>query len=150
MQEVCLKLSNQAHAGKVRVDNGSALDAYMRALAANTASDYFRARNAQRRDAGRTMSLENPAIQQTLADPLGGAAAIERRVLLRQIEQLSAAGDPRDLYVFRLFHWQGLTAKEIAQIPAVQLTEKGVESLIRRMKKRFEGGGEGIAAGAPS
>jgi RNA polymerase sigma factor (sigma-70 family) len=152
IQEVCMKLSQQARTRKMPEKDDQAVEGYLKALAANTASDYFRARNAQRRDAGRTTSLEDPGLRQKLKDRFG-PDEMEQQVLMGEIEKLFE-DSPRELLVFRLHCQQGLTAKEIAAIPSVQLTEKGVESLIDRMKKsarkKFLGGGEGISAGGPS
>jgi RNA polymerase sigma-70 factor (ECF subfamily) len=146
VQEVCMKLSQHAWTQKMPDAENQAIESYLKALAANAASDYFRARNAQRRDAGRTASLNDSGIQQNLKDRFG-AKEMDQRVLVGEIERMFE-GLPRDLTVFRLYYVQSLTAKEIAAIPEVRLTEKGVESLIRRMKeavrKQLDGSGEGI------
>ncbi len=129
-----MKLSLQAHSHQVSaVGDGPPLEAYLKALVANTASDFFRAKYAQRRNAGRTTSLDQELIQPFMKAG-SGPEEMNHRVLMSQIEQ-RFAGSPRDLTIFRLYFIQSFTAKEIAAIPALQLSEKGVESLIRRMKE---------------
>ena len=58
--------------------------------------------------------------------------SLELKVLVREIDKQLGC-PPRDRNVFWLYYREGLTAAEIAAIPAVGLSVKGVESLIHRM-----------------
>lgn len=128
-QEICLKLSQSIGSippGAMQED--SSADAYLRALAANAARDVLRAQHARKRGEHATVALEDrlPA----LAADLGMEP--ERMALLGQVNSL-LEGSARDRAAFWLYYRQGLTAKEIASIPWVGLTVKGVESLLYRM-----------------
>ncbi len=129
MQEVCLKMSSQARLRKIPDIEGALLEAYLKASIANAAHDYFRTQRAKRRDVRVTTSIdEAPAwdLQQH------GGAKVDRALLIQQIEHL-VQGSARDRNVFFLYYRHGWTAREIAAIPSVSLTPKGVESLIFRM-----------------
>lgn len=89
-------------------------------------------------------------------------------MLISQIESFLPQ-DRREQVIFRLYYRQGLTAKEIASIPAFGLSVKGVESVILRITNqireriqkgapmsgrpgllRFRGRGKGISSSNPS
>jgi len=57
---------------------------------------------------------------------------------LREIEDMidEIAEKERDKVVFLLYYRQGLTAKKIAGIPGIDLSEKGVESCLHRLTER--------------
>jgi RNA polymerase sigma-70 factor (ECF subfamily) len=102
--------------------------AYLKALAANTARDYLRQKNAYKRGGAKTTSVEDRL--QEIAGP--DVPNIERSILIRQIDRLLGP-DSRERTIFWLYYKQGFTAKEIAALPVFQLTPKGVESLLRRL-----------------
>jgi RNA polymerase sigma-70 factor (ECF subfamily) len=139
IQECFLKL--QAARGNSQAlpsafDSEETAVAYLKVLAANAARDYFRMKNAEKRSAAKTTSLEDQ-----LHEVIGGdAPALEREVLIRQIDRFLPGG-AKARTVFWLYYRQGFTAKEIASVPAFHLTPKGVESLIRRLttviRKKF-------------
>jgi RNA polymerase sigma-70 factor, ECF subfamily len=104
--------------------------AYFSVVAANAARDFFRARNATKRGAQQTVSLTDSIM--CVMPAAGLHSAVERNLLMTQIEEC-LRGTRRDQIVFRLYYRQGFTAKEIAAIPALDLTVKGVESLIHRI-----------------
>jgi len=61
-----------------------------------------------------------------------------RRLLLGKIEEVleevtEGANAERDRMVFWIYYRQGLTASAIAAIPALKLTQKGIESLLSRV-----------------
>jgi RNA polymerase sigma-70 factor (ECF subfamily) len=43
----------------------------------------------------------------------------------------------RDKLVFLLYYRQGFTAKAIAELPGIQLSEKGVESCLLRLTRHL-------------
>jgi RNA polymerase sigma-70 factor (ECF subfamily) len=71
---------------------------------------------------------------------MGGQAAMEREVLLKQIDRCletcsEGADQERDRLIFWLYYQQGMSAKDIAALPTVGLTAKGVESAIFRLTR---------------
>ena len=67
------------------------------------------------------------------------AAAIERDVLIREIDEilkrnLTGPHASRDRRVFWLFFRHEMTAKAIAAVPGIGLSDKGVESALLRLK----------------
>ena len=87
---------------------------------------------------------------QALSESLGGADAMEREILLNEIEScLNACTEgetqERDCFVFWLYYQQGLSAREIGGISCLDLGVKGVESLIQRTIKEVR---ERISEGA--
>lgn len=150
LQEICLKVSGLARQGKLSgLDNGRR-ESYLKALAANAASDYFRCRRRERRNDQTTLPL--PDQESQLQSELG-VDALEAGVLFRQLDDL-IEGMPRERHIFHLYYRQGFSAQEIAAIPALGLSVKGVESLLRRitkrMKERLDERGKGFSAGTPS
>lgn len=130
VQDICLKISQQVRSIAARMPaDDVAAELYSKAVAANAAQDTMRSRHAAKRDVSVTVKLEDHV--ELLKESLGGVA-LERTILFRQVDEL-LEGSARDRSVFWLYYRQGLTAKEIAAIPALQLTNKGVESLLYRM-----------------
>jgi RNA polymerase sigma-70 factor (ECF subfamily) len=128
IQEVSLKLiqKDPAILADLPKDPSSSL-AYFSVLAANAARDFFRSRNAVKRGVNRTVSIES-----TLDSILpGGSDHPDRGLLLAQIEECLPE-DRKMQFIFRLYYRQGFSAKEISAIPAVELSVKGVESIIHR------------------
>jgi len=130
LQDICLKICQLVKAGACLPTEEAALEAYFKVMAANAARDWMRRRRAGKRNQDVTFPIEDHLGE--LLEGIGAAQAVERAVLLRQIKD-RLEGSPRDVAVFWLYYRQGLSAAEIAAIPAVGLTDKGVESLIRRM-----------------
>jgi RNA polymerase sigma-70 factor (ECF subfamily) len=62
---------------------------------------------------------------------------MQRSVLLSQLDSrlrsVQGATGRRDRDLFWLYYLQGLTAEEIAALPSLGLTPKGVESALRRV-----------------
>ena len=59
------------------------------------------------------------------------AAAVARNV----DDLLKKSVSPRDRQIFGLYYRQGMTAKQIASIQALNLSTKGVEAVIVRLNK---------------
>jgi RNA polymerase sigma-70 factor (ECF subfamily) len=127
-QDICLKISQQFRSISVRMPREeAAAELYCKAVAANAAHDSLRARFAAKRRVSLTVRLDD---QPPAAMPVDSGG--EREILLAQVKRL-LGGSRRDQTVFWLYYRQGFTAKEIASIPALGLTNKGVESLLHRM-----------------
>jgi len=142
VQETYLKL----YADKFRLllsfalQHPEAVSGYIKTIAVNIAHDHLKALHSQKRGSGETAeSLENVEPSANSAG-LGGPAAMEREVLLKQIDSCLATcsqgpDQDRDRVIFWLYYQQGMSAKTIAVLPTVGLSAKGVESVIFRLTR---------------
>jgi RNA polymerase sigma-70 factor (ECF subfamily) len=117
-----------------------AVSGYIKTTAANVAHDHFKALRSRKRGLGETAQLQVDLDPPAQSGDLGGQAAMEREVLLKQIDRCleTCAQGPdqeRDRVIFWLHYQQGLSAKAIAELPTVGLTAKGVESAISRLTR---------------
>ncbi len=136
VQEVFIKILDSLSRilKDIRVGQDSEVPGIIRAIAVNVVNDNFRMRHAMSRGAGITQPME-------IAEAPGrdaSAETLERHVLFAEIEQLlkeKAGVSTRDLEIFLLYYREGLSAKKISQLPAFNLTVKGVESLLVRLTK---------------
>jgi len=117
-----------------------AASGYIKTIAANVTHDYFKSLHSQRRGAGQVQQLPEGADPGESDLRLGSAARMEREILLKQIEcclDACSAGrdEARDRLIFRLYYRQGMTANDIAGLPHIGLTTKGVESAIFRLTR---------------
>lgn len=142
VQETYLKLC--ANRGQLLREfefrHSDSLFGFLKVVAANVVNDHFKSLNTVKRGAGMmsggSADMESiPATGQP--DQL---SSTERDILLDEIDDLlrSRASEPcheRDRTIFWLYYRQGLTARQIASIPAVGLSAKGVESTILRLTR---------------
>ena len=139
VQEVYLKLCAD-HCQSLRDFQGAhpdSLFAYLKVTSTNLVWDHFKARRARKRGSGcadQSLDLDDPP------DRAGGSGSreeLEQIVLRKQIGGLlSEEGYSRaHRALFWLYYRQGYTAAALAAIPAVDLTVKGVESLLLRMTR---------------
>jgi len=139
IQEIYLKLC--AHGARAlqsaREMTADAVPAYLKVVAVNAAHDYFRARAAQRRGGASTEPMSERHEARAAAPP-----KMEERVILRQLDdildrQTQLENGARDRAIFRLHYREGMTAKEIAAMPGIDLSIKGVEAVIHRLTARI-------------
>jgi len=113
---------------------------YLKKTAANTAHDYFRHGRSQ------TSGGDQPHVSTSDVDPEGGHEThgsqeqIAFTVILSEIDEqlqtvLRGPDRERDRTIFWLYFRQGMSTKEIASLPAIGLTTKGVGSVIERLKQ---------------
>jgi RNA polymerase sigma-70 factor, ECF subfamily len=119
-----------------------AIAGYVKTIAMNVGHDYFKALHSQKRGSGEIEQSIEENDPKASGSELGGQDAIERAVLLKQIneylETCSEGPDQgRDRLVFWLYYQQGMSAKAISSLPTVGLTAKGVESAISRLTRRI-------------
>jgi len=129
IQETYLRLcKDDCHALRAfEARHEEAILGYLKVIATSVALDYFRARSTQKR----REEVENNG---TLPDVGVPSTTIEQSALLRELDQRLAASETvRDRTIFWLYYRQGYTAKDIAAIPSLGLTQKGVESCIYRL-----------------
>jgi RNA polymerase sigma-70 factor (ECF subfamily) len=111
---------------------------FLKVLTANVANDYFKKIHADKR--GGAQASEPLVDTQRVASAAGPASpeSVERAVLLDEVDACLCAVAPadtreRDRTIFWLNYRQGLTAKEIVELPSVGLSLKGVESTLHRL-----------------
>jgi RNA polymerase sigma-70 factor (ECF subfamily) len=139
-QETYLKLC--AGGGRVLAEFDSsdpdAILAFLRVVTTNVANDYFKRLHAGKRGGAQaTESLDDLKHADTPVSA-AGSDRIERTMLLQEVDACLSAVAPaetrdRDCVIFWLYYRQGLTAKEIAELPAIGLGLKGVESTLHRL-----------------
>jgi RNA polymerase sigma-70 factor, ECF subfamily len=110
---------------------------YVKTIAVNLTHDYFKSRYSQKRGSGSTSHMVE-GMESSLAGNETGPEAIERKVLLRQIKECleicsEGPDQDRDRAIFWFYYLQGMTAKDIAALPGISLSAKGVESVIYRL-----------------
>ncbi len=142
VQEVYLKLC----AGHCRLlaeldlRHPAALLGYLKVITTNVVHDHFKSLHAEKRGAGEAAeeldALDLPAGNQAA----GGPVALEREVLLREIDAClcaldSGATQERDRTIFWLHYRQGMSARAIAALPSIGLSIKGVESTLLRLTR---------------
>lgn len=134
MQETYLKLCAANGSSLLALRNSTPLGvvAYLRAVAHNTATDYFRSQLALRRSG----QLNHVSLDE--ANPKAFAidnGSTERALLLDKVRRCleERSKKTRDRAIFWLYFRQGQTTKAIASTPAVNLSQKGVESVLRQL-----------------
>jgi RNA polymerase sigma-70 factor, ECF subfamily len=129
IQEISLKLVEKDSSILAGLpQEPSSASAYLSVVAANAARDFFRSRQAEKRGIKRTISFDDTL--ESLSPRTQNDA--DRHLIMTQIEGFLPR-DRKSRSVFWLYYRQGFSAREIAAIPAFELTVKGVESLIRRI-----------------
>lgn len=119
-----------------------AIFGYLKAIAYTVTLDHFKVHYAAKRGA----KLRSDADFDDSLRVEGKESRVESDILVRELEQIAAqfAEGERDKLVFVLYYRQGFTTNKIAAIPAIGLSQKGVESclhrLTQRLKKRVAGG----------
>lgn len=141
-QEVFVKFS--ANGGEVLRrfaprDPGSAFG-YVKVIAARVVHDYFRSQQSK--------GLQEPAAS---AESIPATDDVDRRMIVRDIDDfLRKDANERDRQIFWLYYVNGMTAREIAALPGIEINAKGVESVLVRLGRsirQFLGRGEGKARG---
>ncbi len=111
--------------------------ALLRVIAASVASDFFRRQYSARRGAQKTTTEFDEYSGSVQRGTDSYDAKMHQNVLFSEIDsRMLAASDAvstRDRAIFWLYFRQGFTAEEIAGLPVVHLTPKGVESVLRRV-----------------
>jgi RNA polymerase sigma-70 factor, ECF subfamily len=104
-----------------------AIFGYIKVIATSVALDHFRTRSTQKRRG----EVEDDGTHLEASSP---STAIEHITLLKELDQhLASSESVRNRTIFWLYYRQGYTAKDIAAIPNLGLTQKGVESCIYRL-----------------
>ncbi|HEU4769921.1 MAG TPA: sigma-70 family RNA polymerase sigma factor [Pyrinomonadaceae bacterium] len=141
VQEIYLKLcaDNYRLLRSYEPKHPDAIYGYLKVVTANVVHDRFKASHSEKRGGDQVMQ-DLTTLENQTDDALGSKQALERQILLREIDahlNASLSGDTaeRDRTIFWLYYRQGFTTKAIASLPAIGLTMKGVESTILRITK---------------
>lgn len=139
VQEVLLRLcERERRILREFVPRGEAsFFALLRVIAASVASDFFRRQYSARRGAQQTTTGLDENSGSVQSGTNSSDVKMHQNVLFSEIDsRMVAASDAvstRDRAIFWLYFRQGFTAEEIAGLPAVHLSPKGVESVLRRI-----------------
>jgi len=133
-----------------------AIYAFLKVVTSNVANDYFKRLRAGKRGGSRSDAPLDDAERNGSAVGPSGDAHVERAVLLKEVDACFCTVAPeqtheRDRTIFWLYYRQGLTAKEIMELPFKDLSLKGVESILHRLTRlvrtRLEGPDGGSVGG---
>lgn len=137
-QEVYLKLCDRHRGVLLKFDQGS-VEAYLTRVTANAVLDLLRARHTIRRNESFVRNIMETGDLPGRSDSEGSPGRLYRNVLVREIDDHFKAvthqgqTPERDLFILREYYLNGRTAGELAELPPVRLTTKGVESIIHRL-----------------
>jgi RNA polymerase sigma-70 factor (ECF subfamily) len=141
-QETYLKLckDNCRALRSVATAHESAIFAFLKVIATNTAQDYFRSVASSKSGSGKALVAKSVFLEHGLSR--GASSELEREILLEEIDKelKTHAHEPnfeRDYAIFWLHYSQGLTSAQIAALPGVRLTVKGVESTLLRLTRQM-------------
>ena len=143
IQDTYLKLCNDncRLLRSFQPEHSNSIYGFLQVMAANVVHDHFKAERAGKRGAGQKTESISERVQSdpaARASARGSSDSMERHLRLRQIDEVLAqvAAGPdhkRNCMIFFLYYRQGLTASEIAALPSLHLTTKGVESILARL-----------------
>jgi len=120
--------------------DGDIVQRYIKTIAINVTHDHFKSFHSQKRGSGETDQLLEDFESRAQSSGHGGSEAIERQVLLKQIDRLLqncavGSNQERDCLIFWFYYRQGMSAKAIAALAIIKLTAKGVEAVILRITR---------------
>jgi RNA polymerase sigma-70 factor (ECF subfamily) len=121
-----------------RSENPDSLYSFLKVIAANTARDHCKATLALKSGGGKVTAMPT-GMEEWKATHLTRDAA-DWRLLWSDVDsilsQAGGGGDARrDKTIFGLYYRQGWSARDISLIPAIGLTQKGVEIVLNRLVK---------------
>lgn len=121
------------------IERPDAILAYLKKTAVNATHDHFKHGHSQSAGGNSphvsTFDVEPEAAQEAQ----GSQEKIAFEIFLSEIDQhlklcLAGPDQERDRTIFWLYFRQGMSTKEIASLPAIGLSAKGVGSVIERLK----------------
>jgi RNA polymerase sigma-70 factor, ECF subfamily len=121
------------------IQHPNAILGYIKKTAANTTRDYFKHGHSQ------SSGGDKPHVSTTDVDPEAGNEVhgsqerIAFGIFLNEIDEhlnrcLTGPDQERDRTIFWFYFRQGMSTREIASLPTIGLTAKGVGSVIERLK----------------
>jgi RNA polymerase sigma factor (sigma-70 family) len=131
-QEVYLKLAADG-ARRLREVSTEHHDVFgfVKLIAASVTHDYFKAAQAQHRGSEKHESIASAPYR---VEKDQSIERIEKELLGQEIERtLETIGTAQERRIFWLYYRTGLSAHEIAAIPSIDLTRKGIERTLLRL-----------------
>jgi RNA polymerase sigma-70 factor, ECF subfamily len=112
-----------------------AIYGYLKAIAYRVTLDHFKVHFAAKRGA----QLRSSSDFDTSLRVEGRDSSVEGEILVQELEEMAGqiAEEERDRLIFALYYRQGFTTRKIAGIPAIGLSQKGVESCLHRLTERL-------------
>lgn len=138
VQEVFLKLCEQQRRilREFKPRGEDSFLALVRTVSASVANDYFRRQHSMKRG-GKVVTVSLDGLISDITPGPGQSSDVQKTVLFAELDRKMRSAPEvvaeRDRAIFWLYYLQGLTAEEIAALPATQLSAKGVESALRRI-----------------
>jgi len=130
---VYLKLCNNQFASlrNLRLEHENSLFRYLQLVAFSVAHDFFKKLLPE-------LDADEPKDDLIIPNQTGSVEQIERAISLneiqRAVEKATRGGNAqRDRAIFSLHYFQGFSTSAIARLPGINLTSKGVESVISRL-----------------
>jgi len=121
------------------IQHPEAILGYIKKTAANATHDYFKHGHSQSSGGGQPHVSTSDVDLEAGKEVLGSQEKIAFGVFLKEIDDhlkrtLTGPDQERDRMIFWLYFRQGMSTKEIASLPAIGLSTKGVGSVIERLK----------------
>jgi RNA polymerase sigma-70 factor, ECF subfamily len=115
---------------------------YVQVVASNVVRDHFKASYSKKRGANQVEGIPDDHVPASGENSAGSPKAIERAVLIEELQRhldlvVTGADQDRNRRIFWLYYRAGLSAPAIATLPGIDLTTKGVESLILRITREL-------------
>lgn len=115
---------------------------YIKVVTANVVRDHFKSSYSQKRGANQVEEIPADFVPAAGVESAGSPKAIERSVLIQEVQRhldgfVVGEDQERNNMVFWLYYRAGLSAPDIAALPRIGLTTKGVESLILRITREL-------------
>jgi RNA polymerase sigma-70 factor, ECF subfamily len=140
VQETYLKLceNDYRRLATFRSRHTQAVYGYLKIVATNVVHDYFKSAHSVKRGAGITEVIIDLSLIDERTSSTRTFDEVTQRLQLHQIAKilkLVTAGkdQKKKRAIFWLRHHFGLTAREIASMPWIELTTEGVESVLMRL-----------------
>ena len=121
------------------IQHPDAILGYIKITAANTTRDYFKHLHSESAGGDKPHVSTSDVDPEAGKDVHGSQERIAFAVFLKEIDEhlkhcLTGADQERDRTIFWFYFRQGMSTKEIASLPTMGLTAKGVGSVIERLK----------------
>ena len=127
-----------------RAQHDEAIFGYLKVIATSVALDHFRARTTHKRRG--EIPDDGSGFEASISPD-----SIEQAALILELEAHVAANESeRDRTIFSLYYREGFTARDIASIPGLGLSQKGVEACIYRITQALRNTVHKLKKGSPS
>jgi len=122
------------------IQHPEAILGYLKKTAANVAHDYFRHGHSQSSGGNQLHVSSWDVDPEALEEAQESQEKISFAIILNEIDDrlkrvLTGADRERDRMIFWLYFRQGMSTREIASLPTIRLTAKGVSSVLERVKR---------------